>query len=265
MQNHKDNYAGSDENALFRLSMLSVLGDREEQQDSLGCDLKLDEGLVVICDGMGGHEGGKIASTVAVDQLLKIYSSDYPCQNIHQMLAEAARQIDSRISSLTHPDGIKMQSGSTIIAVHIRKDELHWLSVGDSRIYLFRNGELVRATQDHVYRRLLDEQLDSGKITKKIYDAEMSRGEALVSFLGINGLPQIDSNETPLTLHRDDLILLMTDGLYKLLSDEEIGRILGNFVNIDDALKALEAKAQKTAKKTKACRDNMTLALLKIK
>lgn len=265
MQNHKDNFIGSDENSLFRLSVFSVLGDREEQQDSVGFELKADEGMVVVCDGMGGHECGKLASTLAVDLMLRTCDADYPCKDVHAMLIDAVVRADARIASMTHKDGTRMTAGSTLVAVHIRGKELYWVSVGDSRIYLYRNGELVQATEDHIYRNLLDEKYREGEIEQEIYDTELERGEALISFLGVDGLPKIDSNDTPLLLQKEDLVLLMTDGLYKLVPDEEIGRILENFVNIDDALKALEMKVQKAAEKQKISRDNMTLALLKLK
>lgn len=265
MTNHQDNYVGSDENALFFLSVFSVIGDRKEQQDSFGFDLRADEGIVVVCDGMGGHEGGKIASTIAVDRLLKAYETDYPCPNVKEMLTEAAKEADGKISSLTHEDGSRMMSGSTLVSVCVRGRELYWVSVGDSRIYLFRDGELVQATEDHIYRSLLDERLREGQIGQEIYETELEKGEALISFLGIGGLPKIGSCDAPFPLQKDDRILLMTDGLYKLVPDEDIERILENFVNTDDALKALEMKARKAAEKRKLSRDNMTLALLKIK
>ena len=263
---HKDNYVCSDENSYFEMALSSVIGDREEQQDSAGFEIRNDEGLIVVCDGMGGHEGGKIASSIAAEMLLTKYCTEYPVQDIKVMLESTIESIDERVSGLKRKDGTAMQSGSTIVAVVIQKHSLYWTSVGDSRIYLYRDGELVQATQDHIYQRILDEQIETGEITKDEYDElSSSQGEALVSFLGIGGLPQIEINDVPFDLQKDDIIVLATDGLYKAITDEEIGRILDNFSNINDALKALELKVQREKKNKNIQRDNMTVALIKVK
>lgn len=265
MKNYNDNYSCFDENEFFQVALLSVLGDRDEQQDSAGFELNQNEGIVCVCDGMGGHEGGKMVSNLAVDCLLTSYSDTYPYDDIHNLLIEAAKKANADISSLKHNDGTKMQSGTTTVSVVIKKDKLFWISVGDSRLYLFRNDETVRATTDHNYRLALDEAFDAGVINEDKYNQELHRGEALISFLGVGKLNLIDSNKEPVTLLKNDKLLLMTDGLYKLLSDEEIGKIVFNFANISEATQALEIKAKKKAKSLNVKRDNMTIALIKIK
>ena len=265
MQNHRDDFQAYDENALFEVAITSVLGEREEQQDSVGYEIKSNEGLVVICDGMGGHNGGKLASAIAVDMLIKKYVDSYPMHAIHELLIETIEEIDKRIATLVDNSGQRMRAGSTIVAILIREKTLYWGSVGDSRIYLFRDGELVQATEDHTYQSLLDEKKEKGLMNDYEYEIKSQQGEALVSFLGINGLPKIDANENPFSLIKEDKILLMSDGLYKLVSNDEIKRILSNFSNIEDALKALEIKAQKAARSKNVNRDNMTVALVKIK
>ena len=265
MQNHKDNFQAYDENSLFEIAIISVLGDREEQQDSVGYEIKPDEGLVVICDGMGGHDGGKLASSIAVDILTRKYLEEYPTHNIQSVLIDTVEEVDRRIASLTDDFGKPLQAGSTLVATFIRGKTLHWVSVGDSRIYLYRNGELVQATEDHVYQTLLDEKKEQGLIDELEYQNKSQQGEALISFLGVNGLPKLDTNDNPFTVIKDDKILLMSDGLYKLVTNNEIMRILSNFTNIEDALKALELKAQKASKYLRINRDNMTVALLRIK
>ena len=265
MKNCNDNYSCFDENDFFQVALLSVLGDREEQQDSAGYELKQTEGIVCICDGMGGHEGGKMVSNLAVDCLLNSYLDTYPCEDVHNLLVEAVKKANTDITSLKHSDGSKMQAGTTTVSAIIRKDKLYWVSVGDSRLYLFRNNESVRATVDHNFRLALDEAFNAGVIDEDKYNQELHRGEALISFLGVGELNLIDSNEESVTLLQNDKLLLMSDGLYKLLSDEEIENIVFNFANISEATQALEFKAKKKAKSLNAKRDNMTIALIKIK
>lgn len=263
MQSYKTDYLLRDENAVFEVAVLSALGDREEQQDSAGIQLKTDEGLVVVCDGMGGHAGGQTASTLATEVFLNSYLSEYPCGDIRSWLIDTVNDADSRVAKLQTAEGTPMNAGSTAASVFIRGDNLFWLSVGDSRIYLFRNGELVRATADHNYATLLQHQLDTGEIDDAAYQEKIGQGEALVSFLGMNGIPYMDANDVPFALQCGDKILLTTDGLYKLISDEGIKNILTNFENAEDALTALEMKARKIGKTT--VRDNMTVALIKVK
>ena len=100
MKNCNDNYSCFDENEFFQIALLSVLGDRDEQQDSAGYELKQTEGIVCICDGMGGHEGGKMVSNLAVDCLLNSYLDTYPCEDVHNLLVEAVKKANTDITSL---------------------------------------------------------------------------------------------------------------------------------------------------------------------
>ena len=263
MQNEKSEYTLQDENALFSLAVISVLGDRDEQQDRAGYELKDREGLAVVCDGMGGHAGGRTASTLAMLQFLTGYLKENSCEDMHSLLMDMAADADKAVSCLKDEEGNKLGAGSTVSAVFIREDSLYWLSVGDSRIYLYRDGEMICVTTDHVYKNVLQYQLEAGEIDEEAYESGIENGEALVSFLGVNGLPFIDANEKPLHLKSGDRIILATDGLYKLVPEEGIKNIVMNFGNIGEALKALEQKAKQCAKG--ASRDNMTACLIKIK
>ena len=72
-----------------------------------------------MCDGMGGHDGGKLASGMAVSQMLEIYNQNYPSNSIFDMLLDAADLIDNKISGLCREDGTAMRSGSTLISAVI--------------------------------------------------------------------------------------------------------------------------------------------------
>ncbi len=251
-----------DSNKILEVAILSVIGDREEQQDSFGYELDHNEGLIAICDGMGGHQGGSLASRLAIETILSEYKNGFSRGNIVEEMQKIIKTANERVLCLTDSNGNPLKAGSTAVCVYINGTQLYWNSVGDSRAYLFRNGEYVQITEDHNYRTVLKEQLNAGVIDRSRYDAEKVRGEALISYLGINDLGLIDYNDSPVELQQDDRILLMSDGLYKIVTDAEICTIINNFSNIEEAIQALELKARKQRNKK---RDNMTVALIRIK
>ena len=87
----------------------------------------------------------------------------------------------------------------------------------------------------------------------------------MISYLGMNTEPLIDYNETPITLESKDLLVMMTDGLYKLLSDDEIMTVMKKHSDINEAICSLELNAQRRAQEKNIIRDNMTVALIRIK
>lgn len=261
----KDNYSFYGENEFFELAVFSSIGGRTDQQDSAGYEFTQNGGIVTVCDGMGGHDGGKLASSHAVSRVLELYLSKDADTKIYEFLLDSAERIDSEIAAITYPDGTKMQAGSTIVCAVIEDKHFHWLSVGDSRIYLSRGEEFVKITTDHNYLTRLDQYLSCGQITKEKYEAELHKSDALVSFLGVSGISMIDCNEMPFILNTNDKIILATDGLYKLISDDQIKSLTENFSNISDAVQALELKVRRIAAQKKIGRDNMTAVIIKIK
>lgn len=264
MRNYKDSQVVSDENCSFCLAALSALGDRKEQQDDFGYVLKSEEGIIVICDGMGGHDGGNLASNMAVDCFLTNYEKSYPVNDQISFLRNYTIMANHEILKLKGENGKRLDAGSTLVTVIVQKRNLYWSSVGDSRLYLFRNGEFVQITQDHNYSTVLKEKLKAGLIDENEFIRENQSGEALISYLGMAASPLIDYNESPLLLQSEDRLLLMSDGLYKVLSDEEILSVVVNFNNVSETAQALELKARKKAKNHGIIRDNMTIAVLKI-
>ena len=265
MDNYQDFQIVNDGNSVFDLSVLSAVGDRSEQQDSFGYNLRCDEGVVVVCDGMGGREAGSVASSAAVKTVLDAYEGNFSDASVTELLIDCAKETDQKICNLCDKNGEPLKAGTTMVAVVIKDNSLYWCSVGDSRAYLSRKGEFVQFTQDQNYKTVLDEKLRAKLITEDEYAVEINRGEALISFLGIGNLSLIDYNKLPLQLEKDDKIIIMTDGLYKVLDDDEIARVADNFGNLEDALDALEIKTQKQSEKKNISRDNMTVALIKIR
>ena len=252
-------------NSIMDFAVLSVIGDRNEQQDAFGYSFDDYSGIFVVCDGMGGHECGQLASKYAVKEFISSFREKARDEAMDMKLRRSAVAADNRVSMIANERGDNVISGCTLVAVAVENEQLHWCSVGDSRAYLYRNGEFVQLTKDQNYRAVLDEQLSAGIITKDDYDVEISKGDALINYVGIGSLSFIDYNERPLETTKNDVIVIMTDGLYRLVADMEIKQIIENFSNTSDALRALVMKSKRAAEKLCVKRDNLTAVLIRIK
>lgn len=257
----QDNFQSYNENNRIELSIGSIIGDRETQQDSVGESILEDSGIVVVCDGMGGHAGGKQASSLAVDMFLKNlqnFRGDFTTKALSVL-----DNIDSAVMNLRDDYGVLMKAGTTLAAAFIDERTLHWVSVGDSRIYIIRGKEMVQVTKDHNYRLRLDNWLKEGKISEQEYRQKIAEGEVLISFLGVGGVELIDVNSTPFILYPEDIVLLTTDGLCKVLGDEMIHQIISDLKNVKEASKVLMRRAQEEA--IGRSLDNTTFAMIKMK
>lgn len=267
MQNGKEKREKSVETPMLSLAIISDIGDRSDQQDDFGYDLNDSGAMVLVCDGMGGHNGGNLASATVTKRFLSDYKKLCPTDKTATIafLHDTTVLANSDVFELADLNGEKINAGSTVVSVAIFDRQLYWSSVGDSRLYLFRDGELVQITQDHNYTTLLTEKLNMGLISQEEFEYEKCNGEALISYIGMATLPLIDYNDTPFALVSNDKLILMSDGLYKVLSDNEILSVVSNFSNISEAVQALNQKAKRNAKKFKISRDNTTISILKIK
>lgn len=205
----------------------SHVGTREYQQDCMhmyNADLLC---AALVCDGMGGRAHGEKASQYAVDYLVKSLQRINAEGNINEVLRSAAFDINDDIVGFKDECGCSIKAGTTVVTAVIAQDGLHIMSVGDSRIYLIRNGKIKQLTKDQNYRLRLDELLKLGLIDQKKYVEESKKAEALISFLGV-GEPIIVDIKEPMELLTGDIVLLCSDGLYKALSDEGINNIINS-------------------------------------
>lgn len=253
-----------DEIGFCRLAAISLMGDREEQQDAYAYRLGAAGLLAAVCDGMGGQQGGALAARLAVEVIRCLKWEENAPPELRDLL-EAFRRADARIAALQDENGCLLRAGSTAVALLIRYPLLCWCSVGDSRGYLFRKGELAQFTKDQNYQTVLEEQRRAGLINEARFQKESLKGEALINYLGLGSLSLIDYNERPFPLLTGDKLLLCTDGLYRLVEEEEIRRILEEEDSPGKALAVLEMAAGKQAGQKNLKRDNMTALLIEIK
>lgn len=239
---------------VIRLGVSTTIGTRSTQQDSFSKSpanydyIIKHKGLFVsVCDGMGGMQGGEIASKLCSDCIYESYlGSLLPNIQPELLMKEAILRADKAISTMTNRDGQKIRAGTTSVSAIIKENEMHWVSVGDSRIYLYENGRLNQITRDHNYYLELSKRVNAHEITQQEADDD-PHADALISYVGMGGIRIIDSGKIDLDDTNDKVFVLCSDGLYKALADIEIEAIItqciGNPQRIADKLiHAVEGK-----------------------
>lgn len=237
---------------------------RKNNEDNLGWDQRV--GLYVVCDGMGGALAGEVASKMGVDLMLG-YFREGKETGIYPEFGESSADISTagrrllsaiqRANTAIYEAGQAKQSqqgmGSTIVVALLEQNFLTIAHAGDSRIYRLRNGVLEQLTQDH---SLVMEQVRRGLITME--EAEKSEMQnIIIRALGSEEAVEPDIQE--LIALRDDIYLLATDGLTKLVKDDLIKLIVENSPSLDVACEDLISAA-----KEKGGDDNITCLLLRI-
>lgn len=208
-----------------RVGKLHELGRRQYQQDAFGVSheaLLKDHGvLAILADGMGGLADSERVSVTAVETILDRFSlaqgwSD-PRVLLLQLVADARQEVNKVLGAADLG-----RSGSTLVMGLIDRGMLYYLAVGDSRIYLLRDGALLQLTREHIYENELALLAVNGGHCE-VQDAftNPQRG-ALTSFLGMERLMAIDIPAAPVRLRPGDKVILMTDGVFNALEEEEL-------------------------------------------
>jgi protein phosphatase len=210
--------------------------------------------LAVVADGMGGYEGGQEASRLAVETLMAVYR-DFGGNDPQAALVEALQAAHEQIRqySVAHPELRGM--GTTCTAAAIVQDELYFVHVGDTRLYLIRDGRITRVTRDHSYVGRL---VEAGMISAEEAEHHPQRN-ILTAALGTNPELIMDAPERPEPLHPADVLVICTDGLWGLVRDPEILDIVENN-RAEKAGRELIALA-----KERGGPDNITVEILRLR
>lgn len=212
--------------------------------------------LAIVADGMGGLADGELVSAAAVSTVYRefpLISNGWMPQQKLLYLVQRANDAANEVTG-----GKRNQGGSTLVLTLVRDGKLWFASVGDSRICLMRGGSLVTLTRPHVYEIDLDKRAACGEISFESALADGQRG-ALTSFVGMGELEQIDYNPRGIQLLSGDWVLLMTDGVFNTLDDDEIATAL-----FDCAQNAAERIESRVVAKGLPRQDNMTIIAMRM-
>jgi protein phosphatase len=206
--------------------------------------------VFVVADGMGGAQAGEVASQIAIDAFRQgLPDSGSP----EERLASRAREANQRIHEISRAEHERAGMGTTLTAVYLNDSNLAIAHVGDSRAYLFRDGSLKRLTQDH---SLVDELVRQGKLTEA-QAAEHPQRSIITRALGPE--PTVDVDTWTYPVQAGDVLLLCSDGLTSMISEERVAEILASSPTIEQAAQRLIDEANEAGG-----RDNITVVLSRL-
>lgn len=207
------------------------LGQRDCQEDAIICDFPLgsDLGFAVLADGMGGHAAGDVASKIVVTEVfaeLKLQSGDPQSleKDISQVLLGAAEAANDCVRAQAESEPGTEGMGATLVVPVLMQNRLYWISVGDSPLFLFRDGTLSQLNEDHSMAPQIDYLASTGSIEAETAINHPDRN-CLTSVLAGHPIPRIDCPTTPLQLKAGDIVIAASDGL-QFLGNDEIAGIL---------------------------------------
>ena len=250
----------SQETEETEVSSYMSVGTRKNQQDAVRFEQSGSCTACVVCDGMGGLSGGERASAIAAQGMVQHLLENGQSTDIPTEMGRAALRLNEKIKDLRDRENRRIEAGTTLTAVFIRSGELYWCGIGDSHIYLYRDGILRQLNIDHNFGVQLDQMVQEGSITAEEALRHPQRA-ALTSYLGIQELTLISGNRTPFPLQKDDVLLQCTDGLYRCLSDDSICQLLTATEDLKQASKLLV----ETALTLPGAHDNTSVLLTKYK
>ena len=232
------------------------IGRRKSQQDTFGVNLTNAGLLAIVSDGMGGLADSDKVSQRAVMGMFQAgnrVSGDSGENPLFEMLSMANEQVLDMLG-----EDQLYKSGATLLAALVGRGQFHWVAVGDSRIYLYCRGHLFQINREHIYKQELVQEAVNRNISFSRVSTDPQR-DRLVSFLGMGELKYIDGSLRPVDVKQGDKLLLMSDGIFNTISEQEIIWILEN---TDNAAGAAALMEQKVMQADNPKQDNFTCVIL---
>lgn len=236
----------------------SRIGGRKENQDSAGIkDTKLGY-LVVVCDGMGGMQGGRTASQLAVQTILKTVASTDNQANPSMTLIKAIRNANMAIIEEGRNNADLQGMGTTVTALLLTPYSALTAYVGDSRIYQLRKGKKIFRTFDH---SMVFEMVKKNVISEE--QARLSaQSNVILKALGIN--PDIEVEVVELPYQKGDRFILCTDGFWGAMPEDEFVRHLAENNPINKILESTANVVESIGRNSGSEYDNLTAAILEM-
>lgn len=211
--------------------------------------------LMMVCDGIGGHNAGEIASAMALTSIGQAWEKTEfnDIEEVYQWLIQKITEANEAIFTRSAQYEDLYGMGTTVVVASIIGNQLMIANVGDSRAYVLRNFQLKQLTED---QSLVNALLKSGEITPE--EAENHPNKNIVTqSLGVTSSVEIDF--VRMTIKNEDTLILCSDGLSDMLSLEEIRNVMNHYSDVEQQVEKAVQEANEAGG-----RDNITVAIAKI-
>ncbi|WP_298633762.1 protein phosphatase 2C domain-containing protein [uncultured Umboniibacter sp.] len=245
----------------FDVGVSQWQGRRAYQQDCITAQHLADGKLLaVVCDGMGGTVGGEVAAAAALEALVSRFD---PLSNDRAMhWLQLAGAANNALARAIKTDDTLTSMGTTLVSLLADEQGISWLSIGDSPLWLFRNGELIRLNVDESYGGHLDRAARAGIISWEEAKSNAKRHQLMNVLQGKKSLTVNDVADNPLALRGDDVLLLASDGI-QTLSDGHIAHLIREQMR-EPATVITERLMRAVHKENHPKQDNVSIALIKV-
>lgn len=210
-------------------------------------------GFMLVSDGMGGLKAGEVASAITRDTLKELIE-DFEGDNVDKFFKKAFNEANERVKRVASSNTENKGMGCTCVALNLGEADFCIAHVGDSRLYLFRNGKLKQITRDHSY---VEELFMRGLISEE-EKIDHPYKNSITRYIGAEALLEVDIISGP--VKNDDVFLLCSDGLSGEVDDSKITEIISNNDNVENIVKLLIDEANQNGGG-----DNITVVVCKVK
>lgn len=208
----------------YRVANLQGIGARANQEDAFAfvnamdvTEMKRSGLLALVADGMGGMAGGEVASGTAISAMKAAFQTMDRQGDLAELLKNSVLETGQQVF-----EALGGRGGSTLVACLFYEERLYFASVGDSYLYLLRDGELLKLNRAHnVRQKRWLETIQNGSMDPEPACADRE-ADALTRFLGMDELDDVDHLRRPLALREGDLLLLCSDGVAGVLTESEL-------------------------------------------
>lgn len=241
----------------MKFAIKSDVGQRRKvNEDAAGYfESKNNIPLMMVCDGIGGHNAGEIASAMALMSIGQAWEKTEfnDIEEVYQWLIKKITEANEAIFTRSAQYEDLYGMGTTVVVASIIGNQLMIANVGDSRAYVLRNFQLKQLTED---QSLVNALLKSGEITPE--EAENHPNKNIVTqSLGVTSSVEIDF--VRMTIKNEDTLILCSDGLSDMLSLEEIRNVMNHYSDVEQQVEKAVQEANEAGG-----RDNITVAIAKI-